>query len=108
MLLSIGSRRRGQRSLADGYLAEARQAVGAALVSELPSQLLVSSLLLLTMTTSAGFEVDGEASRHADMAHSLLRFVPELRTDIRFGVCGLRSLHSSVSAWPPLSSTIGE
>ena len=108
MLLSIGSRLQGLHGLAKSYLAEARQAVGAALVGERPSQLLVSSLLLVTMTTSAGFEVDGEASRHVDMAHSLLRFVPELRTDIRFGVCGLRSLHSSVSVWPPLSSTIGE
>lgn len=108
MLLSIGSRLRGQHAQAAGYLAEARRAIGTALVCEPPSQLLISSLLLLVMTASAGLELDGEASRHANMAYSLLPFIPSLRNDIRLQVCVVRRLHSSFTAWPPLQATIGQ
>ena len=105
MLLSAGSRLRGRGLHAAGYLAEARRALGSALTCKPPSQLLISALLLFALSGSG---TDGEAARHAALAHSLAPFVPDLRADIRFGVAMIRTMHAGRHvAWPPLRASIG-
>jgi hypothetical protein len=109
MLLSVGSRLRGRAGHAEGYLKEAKRCVGVSLMSEPPSQLLISTLLLLTLGATAGAERDADASTYASVAHGLLPVLGStLRSDIRFDVCSLRHLHSSITRWPSLQVTIGK
>lgn len=110
MLLGIGFRLHGKAHAADQYLDEARSFVSLSTMREPPSQLLVSSLLLLTLVSSSGMAVDGEASRHAALAHGLCPLVPGMRPEIRLAVNVVRYNHTSAArgaGWPPMHASLG-
>ena len=110
MLLGIGSRLHGKAHVAANYFDEARSLVSLSTMREPPSQLLVSSLLLLTLVSSSGMTVDGEASRHAALAHGLCPLVPGIRPEIRLAVNVVRYNHTSAArgaGWPPIHASPG-
>lgn len=113
ILLCVGSRLRNAVAAAVHYISEARSHIGASAVSEPPSQLLVSALLVLALVTSDGITRDGEAARHAAHAYSLAAMLApgSLRADIRFAVNAIRHMHTSIGrgvSWPPAVAPIGE
>jgi hypothetical protein len=73
----------------------------------------VSALLVLSLISSEGVALDGEAARYAGHANSLAAMLPpsSLRADVRFAVNAVRHMHTSMGrgvGWPPPVASVSE